>query len=301
MSAHTKRSKLAEALQRLAGQLIRLGLRFIPQTEEQACAARQLRNEISNNASASESTPEWSRNRQRLREQISGADPRAFLTWDVIAETMFLPSYAAITRKELKFLKQHDWTCWRRAIRERLIGFPFPSVFYPLSSSNAIHHAYHLCRFEHEAGLPISAFHSVLELGGGYGSLCRIVHALGFVGQYAILDLPEQSALQRYYLGLLGLGEVRTVRRPEEVQETAGKRLFIATWSLSESPLEVRKQITSSLKNFDAFLIAYQAEFAGIDNLEFFREWQQQFPSVRWKEFRIGHLPNDFYLFGKTN
>jgi hypothetical protein len=45
----------------------------------------------------------------------------------------------------------------------------------------------------------------IIEFGGGFGSMCRLVHALGFRGQHIIFDLPPVWALQRYYLRLHGI------------------------------------------------------------------------------------------------
>jgi hypothetical protein len=45
----------------------------------------------------------------------------------------------------------------------------------------------------------------IVEFGGGFGSMCRLIGALGFRGRYVIFDLPPVLALQRYYLGLHGI------------------------------------------------------------------------------------------------
>ena len=45
----------------------------------------------------------------------------------------------------------------------------------------------------------------IVEFGGGYGSMCRLVRKLGFKGRYVIFDLRPILALQKYYLGLHGV------------------------------------------------------------------------------------------------
>jgi hypothetical protein len=279
-------------------------VRAIPATEEEKRAAKQLRADVGRVAAAGgrSSTAEWNDNQMRLGDAVARFDARAFLAWDVVAETMFLPPYAELTLPELKFLKRQGWGRWRNAIRETSVGMPFPSLFHWTSSANAIHHGYHLARFEEETGIRVPLFDEVLEFGGGYGSLCRIVHALGLSGRYTIVDLPAQAALQRYYLDLVGLRGVRTLRGAEEIPTFLnGRRLLIGTWSLSESPLEVRERVTQAITCFDGFLIAYQDEFAGVDNVAYFREWCARFPGVVWKEMVIEHLPADRYLFGVKN
>lgn len=240
----------------------------------------------------------WADKQRRLRQLILSSDPRAFLTWDVVCETMFPAPYARFARLELNALKRSgEWRAWRRVIREESTGLPLPCLYYPFSSANAIHHAYHLYRFQVEAGAQVSDFEAVCEFGGGYGSLCRIAHRRGFRGKYLIFDLPEQSALQRYYLQLAGIRDVETVS-VIETRSLPGRRLFVATWSLSEAPLELRDSVASAAQSFDAFLIAYQDRFFEIDNCAFFAEWQTRFPNIRWKIVPIAHFPGNSYLFG---
>lgn len=286
----------------------RLGLHFVSASANERSAQEQLRGEFRAIAAAEGQETAmagsgWQRNRLRLRRNVLAHDARGFLTWGVIRETMFPPPYAAFARSELKFLKCHDWQTWRKAIREIRAGTPLPSMFCPWSSTNAIHHAYHLCRFELETAVKIREVAAIFEFGGGYGSLCRVVHALGFKGRYRIFDLPEQAALQRYYLRAAGVEGVLTISSPERLGEIQGSfggdaRLFIATWSLSESPLELRQRMAEAVRDFDAFLIAYQSVFEGVDNEAFFAKWTAWFPEVRWMRRKLESLPESTYLFG---
>jgi hypothetical protein len=228
-----------------------------------------------------------------------------FLTWDVIAKTMFVP-FARYTTIELAFLQHRlDWNRWRSAIRECRAGLPFPYLPYPLSSANAIHHAYHLCLFEERTGFQTHKFRTICEFGGGYGSMCRIARRLGFAGQYLIFDLPEFSALQRYYLGSVG-SDVVAISDSNELAFTVarceGPSLFIATWSLSESPANLRQQILRSVSDFDCFLIAYQNRFGDEDNQAFFRGLPSKMQDTSWETRPLAHLPGNNYLYGlKTN
>src|SRR5262249_29537133 len=128
------------------------------------------------------------------------------LRWDVIQDTMFVGA-ASYVAKELTFLKKHpDWASrWRRAIQESPIGHPLRYPFFPASSGNLIHHAFHLAQFEEKTQIQVNNIGFVLEFGGGYGSMCRLLHNLGFHGKYVILDLPFFSLLQSFYLKSLGL------------------------------------------------------------------------------------------------
>jgi hypothetical protein len=254
--------------------------------------------------SGSEARDEWATNQARLRSLVLSGDPRVFLTWDVIKKTMFVP-FARYTPVELAFLEQRpDWNRWYSAIRERRQGLPFP---YPLSSqtsANAIHHAYHLSRLEEHIGTPVKAFQTIVEFGGGYGSMCRIARALGFAGKYLIFDLPEFSALQRFYLGSV-CADVVTVsdieRLRSAIRECEGPSLFIATWSLSEAPATLRRQILPLVSHFDAFLIAYQDRFGEEDNKAFFESFSSIPGTVRFDTSPIAHLPGNSYVFGLSD
>jgi hypothetical protein len=222
--------------------------------------------------------------RKRLRRSISRR-PREFLKWDVVTGSMFVGNEPYVDR-ELQYLKgRPDWkSVWEGVIREDPSGGPKLYKGYRQSSGNRIHQAYHLARFEQETGLSVGRFPLIVEFGGGYGSLCRIIHKLGFQGQYVIFDLPEFAALQKFYLGLLGLPLVRerevssgdpgilcTSELPELDSATrmgAKQGLFIATWSLSETGESLREHVVKlpGIEGAAAYLIAYQRDFGGVDN-----------------------------------
>lgn len=296
------------AIWRLYRACARATLRFVRPSPAEREAVQRLRAEIASlppiaESSDSDTHPIWIAGRILLRESLLTMDPRGFLTWDIIAETMF-PPFGAFAREELAFLRGKDWNAvWRKALKEPPLGLPFPALVYPRSSTNTIHHAYHLCRFESESFSHVRNYSAIFEFGGGFGSLCRICHAIGFAGKYVIFDLPEQSALQRYYLSSIGLGSVITVSDMSSLEQTLKtlpntQRLFLATWSLSESAVSLRRKIAKLVEPFEAFLISYQETFPGIDNVAFFREWQSWFPEVTWSESAITHLPGNRYLFG---
>ncbi len=285
-------------------------LKIAPASSAEREAIRTLRAEVAAlppiaDPDRSSAHPIWIAGRKRLRELILSRDPRGFLTWDIVAQTMF-PRFGTFVREELKLLRKSDWnTVWRRALDEPRFGCPFPALVYPSSSTNTIHHAYHLCRFELDTSSRVSDYALALEFGGGYGSLCRLFHTIGFRGKYIIFDFPEQSALQHYYLSLTGLTGITTISDVNLLAQAVslaskGPRLFIATWSLSESELAIRRQIAEIVHSFDGFLIAYQEQFPGIDNCAYFLEWRKSFPDVIWTETTIVHLPGNRYLFGRT-
>lgn len=280
-------------------------------------AFRELRVVETREALASEVA--WLRNMTRLRALVLNRDPRRFLRWPVISDTMFI-AFARYISIELKYLKQRaDWrTRWRSAIHESSVGRPIPYLFYPSSSANLIHHAYHVAQFENETNIPVDTMAYVVEFGGGYGSMCRLFYNLGFHGTYVIFDLPAVAALQRYYLDSLGapvltgtqvtkagagivcLSDMRALREVVTDRVKAGRAMFIATWSLSEAPIHIREAVLSLTNEFEAFLISYQDGFGEVNNSEFFSNWKEGMKTIRWHSWRINHIPGSTYLVGSV-
>jgi len=288
----------------------------------EAALIKKLRNEIhalpepeAVEASAAEAA--WVGNRVKLRRCILEKDPREFLNWDVMTGSMFVGNRLFING-ELHYLKSlPDWhRLWENVIEEDHAGAPKPYKGHRKSSGNRIHQAYHLARFEEATGQPISRFPLIMEFGGGYGSLCRIIYKLGFQGRYFIFDLPEFTALQKYYLGSLAMELIEAKaffsgRRgilctsdPELLGSMAASEartgLFVATWSLSETAQALREHIMTlpAMHAASAYLIAYQNDFEGIDNTHFFDAWRKSKPDIRWVQNEIAHMPGNHYLFG---
>lgn len=260
----------------------------------------------------------WRANSSRLRERVLSEDPRRFLRWDVITETMFVSNEPFVDVEFDGLRASQGWkNRWEKAIAESSVGCPTPFYRYPASSGNLIHQAYHLLAFEASTGRDVRHFNLVIEFGGGYGSMCRLFFNQHFDGRYVLFDLPPFSALQQFFLGSLGLPTVgrgdflrkspailctHRVNDLREILDTAARvcrTLFLATWSLSESPLDVRDALLGLAARFDGQLIAYQQAFQGIDNLRYFARWKELLePRTSFQEFPIGHLPGNFYLFG---
>lgn len=265
-----------------------------------------------------ESEAFWQKSMNRLRWLVIQGDPREFLRWDVVQQTMFVGSAAYIST-ELKYLKRHlKWEGrWKPAIQESPVGHPPPYFRYSKSSGNLIHHTYHVSRFEDHSQSKIENMSHIFEFGGGYGSMCRLINQLGFKGRYIIFDLPPFSNLQTFYLRCLDIpvhkiedydtveNGVFCISTTEDLtffeKQEMKNSLFIATWSLSESPLHVRKMIEPLSDKYDAFLIAYQEDFGEVNNIEYFTRWIKEKNNVSWGKFRISHAPRSWYLFGTKN
>lgn len=252
---------------------------------------------------------DWASAMNRLRHLVLHADPRAFLRWDVIVERMAVRE-SPITSIELSALQARpDWESrWRPALVECDAGRPFRYVDHPDSSEPLIQTAYALSQLELLCGRPLTEWDTVIEFGGGFGSLCRLMHQLGFRGRYVIFDLPPFTLLQRYYLrsaGILAerddritltsdLAELQSIvsALPSDMWST-----FVACWSLSETPLALRAHIRPLVERIGHYCIAYQERYGEVDNVDYFTN--------RWiagarRTQRIAHRASDHFLAGSS-
>ena len=250
---------------------------------------------------------DWAGAMNRLRELGRTADPRAFQRWDVIIARM-APTSSPETPIELAALEAHaDWDSrWRPALRDVPIGRPNQYAEYPASSEILIQTVHHVMRLEALSGCRVDECDAIVEFGGGFGGLCRVMHAIGFRGRYLLYDLPPFVLLQRYYLTGAGImrGSDDRVRATCEVDEVesfvtslgAGDRAaFWATWSLSETPVVLRERMKPIVARLGHYCIGYQGEYGEVDNVDYFtRHWVD---GARRTE-RIAHRPNDYYVAG---
>ncbi len=310
-------------LRKIANKILKEAIYFLiygplgKPTKRETKLIEELRSESKKYAAFLKANPEdlWIENLSELSELIRTKDPRRFLRWDVIGRTMFVDSSSYI-KEEYNYLRKDDWSTWKRVIRETRAGCPSPFLQYPMSSENSVHHAYHLARFQNQTGEKIANADLVFEFGGGYGGMCRLIHQMGFKGKYVILDLPVVSALQVFFLKMTGLDaelglnacsdRISCVSEKSQIERllqnaTSKRSIFIATWSISETPVEKRNFVLKLVRSFDSFLIAFQKSFGDVDNIAFFKKWTKDLGNIEWCKCKIPHIPNSYYLFGRNH
>lgn len=245
-------------------------------------------------------TSDWSNFLNRLNQsKSSDLNYENFLNWQVIRDTMFVcnSNFHSI---ELNYLKKtDDWKRWESAIKESSIGNPKRSNIYPDSSENLVHHAYHLSFFENSTNIKINEFDTVLEFGGGYGSMCRLFRNLNYNKDYYIYDIPEFLDLQKNYLDKLNFNCNYFSGDDLNKFKFKGKKLFVATWSLSESPKSLMDNILKKVKNFDAFLICFHKDYANNDNVKYFNDFALKNDHLFFSLTPISFLPDNYYFIGK--
>jgi hypothetical protein len=140
----------------------------------------------------------------------------------------------------------------KELLLEDYAGMPIIMNSEFLTSHNSIHHLYHFARYAKSTGVEPANVESILEWGGGYGNLAKLLFRLSESKRtYTIIDLPLLSCVQWIYLStVVGAERVNLVHGGGE-GITSGKinllpltfleecnihpDLFISTWALSES------------------------------------------------------------------
>lgn len=151
--------------------------------------------------------------------------------------------------------------------------------------TNLLHQRYHLWRWErNHPNYRIAGLGSIAEFGAGYGAMSIVASRFGFKGDYYIHDLMELVRIQKDHLPLRGV-QCR-VRWDKPVRPD----LFISCFGLSEAPLEDRDEY---LANFypKTYLLAFQHEWSGIDNREYFLRWAQDQTRRTGTLFRLEEGP----------
>jgi hypothetical protein len=250
---------------------------------------------------------EWDDYRRQIVVEFQ-QHPMDFLRQPVISRTVH-PNQQEIANEYLVDLSKDKFS--RENILPRLhdlpIGNPYVCDNFPLASTMSMQHAYYLSIIRDNLGvfIPDGEIESITELGGGYGNFCRIVYGLGYTGNYSILDLSEMHSIQRHFLSygcapqinnkLIGFYSLSD----QEILPKSSRSLFMATFSLSEMPLQSRLEIEEIYQHFGYLFFAYNSSFGVEDNEIYFSELKQRLAS----NFEL-HLIKDkhrrvWFLFGK--
>jgi hypothetical protein len=233
----------------------------------------------------------WTAHRTQLRMDLTHKDPRLFLRWPLIEGSM-------IPREEwiIHALPEIQSIGWLPFITEDALGAPqwIPGTE---TSPNLLQKAYEIVHFQRATERRVADF-AVTEFGAGYGAMAKVLHRLG-VRSLRLYDLPEFSALQRYYLSLLNI-QAETISPPVALPHGGPGSMLIATWSLSETPLSLREEMRDAIMSYDAFLIGFKEQLLDIDNILYFKTLMKNMPGIRWTQEKIhSPLPGDHrYLYG---
>lgn len=300
----------ATALRRMAAKV--LGDYTPPRLQH----TRELLAELEGALERQSITGEWAGLAADITRAITSGGADAFLRLPPVAKTVH-PRIRARSRDYLRYLfaSRRFSAEIQRALTESPVGMPLVNPFYPLSSPLLVQHGYHFVRLLEATDLDLAKLRLVVDFGAGYGSFFRLLRNLGYRERYLIWDLPVMCALQRFYLrNVFATGP--GAQPPDNLEwlvsgdpAAAGvvgrncaqqqPSLFIATWSLSETPLAVRERIAPALAGFTHVLCAYQRSFGEHDNEKYFQSLEKSLPGFEWQHAECPIYRGNFYLIGR--
>ena len=118
--------------------------------------------------------------------------------------------------------------------------------------------------------------------------------------KYTCFDTQYVNLLQYYYLkhnnldvGFSNTNNFLLTSNLKKIKHFSynSKYLFIANWSLSETPIMFRANFDSLVKNSAIILISFQEKFENINNLKYFNKLKSKLS----KNFNIKIVRNKFY------
>jgi len=239
----------------------------------------------------------WMGHIKNIQNEFKVNPPHEFLKFPTVNLTMFLGGGDMIN-KEYDYLLNNPK--WLNGLNENSFGCPDKFTKDETTSGSNIHHTFHLATYENTTKKNILDFDYILDFGGGYGCMGKILKNLNYKGKYIIYDIKFMSLIQKYYLEGIGLKENENFYLVNDLKDLPvfnENSLFIATWSLNEVPVKLRGEIKSIIKHFKGILIAYNYSFDKIDNISYFKEWEKELieKSVVYN-FQIKSLGHSNYL-----
>ena len=202
-----------------------------------------------------------------IRKEFLHFLPINFLANPLIAFTMVhqRSKGSKNTISKIKLLRTiFDEETMNKLLKEDYIGKPVISNLEYLTSSNRTHHAMHLGFYKRVTGEPFWNSKSIIEFGGGYGSMSRVIKKINSAITYTIIDLPELLAIQYIYLGSLFSEDFINIVNAENPKILKGNinlvasdfvidgninlsaESFISTWAITECPEFLQKFILES-------------------------------------------------------
>jgi hypothetical protein len=197
--------------------------------------------------------------------------------------------YALHIYNKLKFSNILKFNTWKLAMIPSTEGFNNYDIWNKftfklndiISSTWHIKQSHHYFKYEEYTGKSINDFDRIVEFGGGCGDMCKFIKQMGFDGEYIIIDLPEVHEIQKN--NLISYYNIKFETNPIKGDENK-RTLFMATWSISETTLELRNEIINTLQP-NEYLIVYQRQFENISNVKWFKDWKgyrEELPWIVW-------------------
>ena len=222
-------------------------------------------------------TKPWHQYNDRIEHVFLPVPPFDFLKNPVVMETMFVTRGGKCLKEEIKSLKKTiPDDDLKRLLIEDYVGDPLIFNSEYITSHNRIHTGYHLNYFLKVTKCNIKNINSVVEWGGGYGTMAVIFSRYKkCMPTYIIIDTPLFSCIQWLYLSsVIGKDNVNFISNASDNIKSGVVNLiplcfvnnynlladlFISTWALSESSV-ISQNFVFDRNWFDAkhLLLAFQ-------------------------------------------
>ena len=226
-------------------------------------------------------------------------------------QKMFFVHNRLFILNELKYLyRDIKWNFYKKLLVEDNVGNPVRYFLYPKSSGNKINHVFHLCTLINQFNIDIKKIKNVFEFGGGYGCMARIFSKINKDIKYTCFDTFHVNLIQFYYLKYndlnVGFSKKNNFFLTSELKEIQNYYLnnsnyiFIANWSISETPINFRKKFEVIIKNSKYILISFQENFENLNNLNYFTNLKKKIS----RDFKVNIIKNKFYkgnIFKREN
>ncbi len=204
--------------------------------------------------------PYWQQERQNMARIIRGKEDTRFLHRGPVAGPMVRKVWCSTQDYEVVCLKN----CIKKETAELLKLFK-DTTFGGVSleckqfncSINALGQLFFLAKIIERN--PVTLLQTIVELGGGYGCLARVINQVLPLTTYIGLDLPEYLAIQSYYLRstIAGVQVKVHEKLPEQFEKgvihlvpiyfidqlALNADIFISTAALSETSEVVQKKV----------------------------------------------------------
>tara|TARA_B100001057_G_scaffold437613_1_gene469542 strand:- start:5548 stop:6486 length:939 start_codon:yes stop_codon:yes gene_type:complete len=223
-----------------------------------------------------------------------------FLRYSFVQKMFFIHNRFFIY-DELKFLKKsQEWGLYKKLLVEDDVGDPVRYFLYPTSSGNKINHIFHLSQLVNEFNVDLKNIKRVFEFGSGYGCMARIFSKINRQIKYMCFDTYNVNLLQFYYLKYNNLNVGFSKNNDFHLNSNFNKikyddyrynDLFIANWSISETPINFRKNFEIIIGSSKYVLIGFQEIFESVNNLNYFKTLKNKIS----KRYKVKIIENQFY------
>lgn len=256
---------------------------------------------IKNNSS--NALDHWNKITSELKTQLINDDSN-FLRNKYIRDALHPDQYyySFLYYKELR--KNYNKTTLIEYCSDVGLGNPLRDLILKGASPASIKHFYLLNKIQQDFKINLKEFNSIVEFGGGYGSMCRIAfNNLEISNEWLIIDLPIMLELQKIYLK-----ETVSKIKFQKINffndfmnlNVRDKSIFIATWSLSETPIEFRKKMEDWLVSFEYIFIAFQENYNNQSNLDYFQDLKLRLINTHNVNLNVCEFyPGHYYFNGQ--